>query len=69
LSKTDFERINYIPVPQHTPLAAHLPFGTAEQIGVLITHGMRLRFSTEHWRTSDACPIRQAKPVQQIDGP
>jgi hypothetical protein len=39
---------NCIPASQHTPLAAHRPFGTAEQLGVLIAHGIRLRFSVEH---------------------
>jgi hypothetical protein len=61
--------IKYIPVPQQTPLEAHRPFGTVEQVGVLIAHGTRLRFSTEHWRISDGWPIRQLKSVQQIDGP
>ncbi len=63
------QKIDGIPELQHTPLAAHRPFDTVEHIGVLIAHGIRLRFSTEHWRMSDGCPIRQAKPVQQIDGP
>jgi hypothetical protein len=40
-----FLYMRYIPVPQHTPFEAHRPFGTVEQVEVLIVHGIRLRFS------------------------
>lgn len=58
-----------IPGPQQMPFAAHRPLGTIEQVAALIEHGMTLRFSVEHWRMSAGCPIRQPRPVQQIDGP
>ena len=63
------ESFDDLPELQHTPFAAHRPFDTVEQAALLIEHGMRLRFSVEHWRTSDECPIRQPALVQQIDGP
>jgi hypothetical protein len=40
--------MNNIPGPQQIPFGAHRPFGTVEQVVLLIEHGMTLRSSVEH---------------------